>query len=129
MSTKTVLVVDDEPHIRYILHSKLGAAGYEVITAGNGDEGYELACAHVPDLVITDLQMPGSSGLELCKRLIANDATAAVPAIMLTARGHKVTPTELASTNIRDLLPKPFSVRQLLAKVEELFGVGADLAA
>jgi len=129
MSTKTVLVVDDEPHIRYILESKLRGAGFAVLTASNGRDAYDLASAHLPDLVITDFQMPASSGLELCARLTSNARTAGIPAIMLTARGHRIAPSELARTNIHELLPKPFSVRQLLAKIAELFGTQADVAA
>ena len=129
MSTKTVLVVDDEPHIRYILESKLKSAGFVVTTANNGRDAYALACENPPDLLVTDFQMPASSGLELCTRLASNPATSEIPAIMLTARGHRISPSELAKTNIRELLPKPFSIRQVLAKIAEIFGTQADIAA
>ena len=83
MPGKTVLMADDEPHIRYMLDYKLGRAGYTVITAGDGREAFELACAHHPDLIVTDYQMPGGDGLELCKRLKSNAGTASIPVLML----------------------------------------------
>ena len=123
MSGKTVLVVDDEPHIRYMLDFKLSRAGFTVISATNGREAYELACRHRPDLIVTDFQMPGADGLEFCTRLKMNADTARIPALLLTARGHKVPPSDLERTNIKALIPKPFSLRELIAQIEELVGL------
>lgn len=121
MTTQSVLIVDDEPHIRYLLESKVAAAGYDVTTAVNGVQAFEIASAACPDLLITDFQMPGMSGLELCQRLKERADTANLAAIMLTARGHKIAMGDLAKTNIMELLPKPFSIRQVLEKIEEFF--------
>ena len=128
MGDKTILVVDDEPHIRCILKFKLQQAGLSVITASNGQDAYELACKHRPDLIITDYQMPGLNGLDFCMRLMMNPDTAAIPALLLTARGHKVTPSDLARTKIHSLIVKPFSPRELLAQIGELldFSAAAD---
>lgn len=122
---KRLLVVDDETHIVHVLALKLRNAGYEVQTASDGEEGLELAtqdAEHPPDLVITDLQMPYLSGLEMCARLKKQPATSSVPAIMLTARGHALAASDLATTNIRLVLSKPFSPRQVLEEVERILG-------
>lgn len=116
---RTVLVVDDEPHIRYMLEFKLSRAGFTVITATGGKEAFELARQHRPDAMVTDFQMPGGNGLELCERLKQTPETAGIPALMLTARGYKVPPSDLARTNIVGLIPKPFSPSELIAQLQE----------
>jgi response regulator RpfG family c-di-GMP phosphodiesterase len=120
MPGTTVLVADDEPHIRHLLEYKLSRTGYRVLTASDGKAAYTLACRERPDLVITDYQMPGGDGLELSRQLKANDRTASTPVLMLTARGYKLLPSDLATTNIKSVMEKPFSPRDLLALVEEL---------
>ncbi|MCP3904431.1 MAG: response regulator [Planctomycetes bacterium] len=118
--TRTVLVVDDEPHVVHVVSFKLRHDGLTVIIANNGNRAFDLACRELPDLIITDFQMPGGSGLELATRLRKNKETAEIPLIMLTARGHRAPLAELAETNVRALLAKPFSPRHLLGKVNEL---------
>ena len=117
-----VLVADDETHILHVVSLKLRNAGYEVVTAENGEEALELALQRVPDLLITDYQMPLLTGLELCRRLKANASTAGVPALMLTAHGFSLPPEELEQTNITGVLSKPFSPREVLARVQDLVG-------
>jgi two-component system, OmpR family, alkaline phosphatase synthesis response regulator PhoP len=117
---KTILIVDDEPHIVHILRYKLERTGYRVETAEDGEEGYELAQELDPDLIVTDFQMPVLTGYEMSVKLHASDVTADTPVVMVTARGHKLSPSELAKTNIRQLMCKPFSARELLAVIEEL---------
>ncbi|MHC5113204.1 MAG: response regulator [Planctomycetota bacterium] len=119
---KTVLVVDDEPHVVHVVSFKLRHDGIHVITANSGHRAYDIACKEQPDLIITDFQMPGGSGLELATRLRKNKETSEIPLIMLTARGHRAPLAELADTNVRTLLAKPFSPRHLLGKVNELLG-------
>lgn len=125
-SKHTILVVDDEAHITHVVSLKLRNAGYEVRTAGDGEEAYELACASPPDLIITDLQMPYMSGLALCLKLKATRATAHVPAVMLTARGHALEEHDLEKTNILLVLSKPFSPRQILETVEQILSSEVD---
>lgn len=117
MATPTVLLADDEPHITHVVARKLRTAGIDVLTAEDGEEALELALTHVPQLVITDLQMPYISGIELAERLAADERTRHVPLIMLTARGYVLQPNEIEATNIRYMMSKPFSAREILEKV------------
>ena len=126
MNGKTILIVDDESPIRYMLDLKLRQAGFSVISASNGQEGYKLACEHRPDLVVSDYQMPVMDGLEFCQQLAADPETGGIPVVMLTARGHKVPPAELARTNIKCFLDKPFSTRHLIVQIKELLQLPSD---
>ena len=76
---KRILVADDEVHIVKAVSLKLTNAGYDVVTVADGQEALEAAAEHVPDLVITDCQMPRVNGFELCQRLAASEATRSVP--------------------------------------------------
>ena len=108
-----VLVVDDEAHILHVLSLKLRNAGYEVITAVDGEEGYELAIQELPNLVITDFQMPYMTGLELCRALASHPPTSHIPVLMLTARGYALDDDDLTIGNILRRGPAPalFRVR------------------
>lgn len=117
--SKKILVADDEAHILHVVSMKLRNAGFEVITAVDGEEALELCTAEMPDLLITDFQMPYLSGLDLCKRLRLQPATRDIPAMMLTARGFDIEPQEMAEAGISAVLAKPFSPREVLAKVNE----------
>lgn len=128
MSTKTVLVADDEMHVTHILSFKLQTAGINVVTANDGEEAYALACQKRPDLIITDFQMPLLNGFDMCVQLRSNALTAEIPVIMLTARGHKIEPADLARTNIQHLIAKPFSARDLLSRAAELLSIPLDAA-
>ena len=120
---KKILVVDDESHILNVVSLKLRNAGYEVLTAQDGEEAFELAVQSNPDLVITDFQMPLVSGLELCRNLKNNPITADTPALMLSARGFTISVEDMEQTNITGVLSKPFSPREILARVQELVDV------
>lgn len=121
----TILIADDEPHIRHILTDKLRSSGFLVVEARDGEEALELAVSDPPDLLITDLQMPLLSGLELCQMLRSRPRTAGVPALMLTARGHVLSPTDLANTNVREVMSKPFGARQLVETVKAIIARAA----
>lgn len=122
MSSKKILVCDDEPHILHVVSTKLRNGGYEVVTASDGQEALDSAKKLKPDLIMTDYQMPYLSGLELCAMLRNDSETASIPVIMLTARGFSLGQEDLKDTNIRKVLPKPFSPREVLASVNELLG-------
>ena len=117
---KTILVADDESHILNVVSLKLRNAGFRVLTAQDGQEALDLARQERPDLIITDYHMPILSGLEMCRRLKQDPATAAIPAIMLTARGYHLEPHDTRDSGIRRMLSKPFSPRHLLQAVTEV---------
>jgi two-component system alkaline phosphatase synthesis response regulator PhoP len=120
MATKKILVADDESHILHVVSLKLRNAGFEVLTAADGQEALELAQAQRPDLLITDYHMPQLSGLELCQKLKQDPATAGIPTIMLTARGYQLDPKDTKESGISRMLSKPFSPRNLLTAVNEV---------
>jgi len=117
---KRILVADDEVHILHVVSLKLRNAGYEVITAQDGREALELSQTELPDLIITDYQMPHLSGIELCLRLKQLPATRDIPAIMLTARGFTLDPDAMQATGIETCLNKPFSPREVLKIVDRV---------
>lgn len=123
---RLALVVDDEAHITHVVTLKLKNAGFEVVTASDGEEAFEVACREIPSIIVSDLQMPYMSGVELCKALKANPPTSKIPAILVTARGHALSAEDLADTNIREVMSKPFSPREVLAKVESILAEGAS---
>ncbi len=115
-----ILVVDDEAHIVQVVALKFRNAGLEVETAGDGDEALALVRRAPFDLVVTDLQMPTMSGIELARAMAADATLARIPVLMLTARGHLLREGEADSANIARVVHKPFSPRGLLADVMEL---------
>jgi CheY-like chemotaxis protein len=120
MESATVLLADDEAHITCVVAGKLRGAGYTVITARDGEEALELARRHTPALVITDLQMPRMSGVELARALRASPGLARTPVILLTARGYIAEADDIARTNIIRQMAKPFSAREIVRTVQEL---------
>ena len=113
-----VLVVDDDAFIRRPLEFILREEGFDPLTAVDGDDCLRKLQAGRPDLIILDVMLPRMSGLDVCRRLRQNDLK--TPVIMLTARGYVLDPGELAPTNIRYVMSKPFSAREILDKVIEL---------
>ena len=106
MSPKRIIAADDEAHILHIVSMKLRNAGYEVITAVDGEEAFDLCQTEQPDMLITDYQMPYMSGLELCKELRRGEQTKHIPALMLTARGFDIESDEMAEAGITAVLAK-----------------------
>jgi two-component system alkaline phosphatase synthesis response regulator PhoP len=113
-----ILVADDEPCITTIISKKLQNAGFDVVVAIDGQEAFDRAVAERPDLVVTDLQMPLMSGLELCARLAA-ELPEAIPVILLTAKGFELEPEQLHSLPIHRVMTKPFSLRELLDNIRD----------
>ncbi len=117
--TKRILLCDDELHILRAAEFKFKRAGYDVQCASDGQEGGEKIEQLCPDIVVTDCQMPRLSGLALAQRIRSTPATADLPVIMLSAKGFELSSEELrASYGIRALMAKPFSPRELFARVE-----------
>lgn len=119
-TTHLILVADDEAHIRSVVCAKLHSAGFATIEARDGEEALAAVRSCRPSLLITDLQMPYMTGLELCQALHDNPATAGIPVLMLTARGYRLEPADLARTSIQRVISKPFSARELLEQAKEL---------
>lgn len=111
-----VLVADDQTHIRLVVVSKLRSAGAEVVEARDGAEALARARERRPDLVITDLQMPHLSGLELAQALMIDARTSGVPVLMLTARGYSLSDDQMRGASILELMSKPFGARELLRR-------------
>jgi DNA-binding response OmpR family regulator len=113
-----ILVVEDEPAMVAGLRDNFEFEGYEVITAHDGIEGLERALEESPDLVVLDVMMPRMSGLEVCKQLRAKRAS--LPIIMLTARGQEIDKVVGLELGADDYVTKPFSIRELLARVKSV---------
>ena len=126
--SRKILVADDEAHILHIVRMKLSNAGYEVLTAVDGQEAIEIFLSEGPDLLITDYQMPGMTGLELCRQIKECGAMSVIPVVMLTSREFDIEPGEIQRAGITTILAKPFSPRELLAKVEQLLNSSATAA-
>ena len=120
MAEKKVLVVDDEIHIVYVAAIKLRNNGYEVVTATNGAEAFELACVEKPDIIVTDFQMPAMTGLELVEKIRQNEETKDIPVILLTARSFAISKEQKQDLQISECLSKPFSPRELLENIEDI---------
>ena len=120
MEGKKVLVVDDEIHIVHVVSIKLRNNGFQVIPAENGKEAFTLACEEKPDIIVTDFQMPGMTGLELVQKLRQNEVTKDIPVIMLTARSFAVEDEQKQDLQISQCLSKPFSPSELLRSIEDV---------
>lgn len=115
-----ILVADDETHVVNVIAVKLRSAGYEVLCAHDGEAALYIAMDRKPDLVITDYQMPAMNGDELCKQLLADKRTANTPVILLTGHSHRINDEPARIPNIRAMIGKPFSPRDVLNKVDEI---------
>jgi two-component system, OmpR family, phosphate regulon response regulator PhoB len=115
-----ILIVEDEEALTLLLRYNLEAAGYDVDTAARGDDADVRLKETSPDLVILDWMLPGLSGIELCRRLRAQPETRQLPIIMLTARGEESERIRGLATGADDYIVKPFSVPELVARVNAL---------
>ena len=111
----TILIIDDEPEMVRGLSDNLRFEGYRTLAATNGDEGLRLALQEVPDLILLDVMMPRMSGWDVCRQLRQRGID--VPVIMLTARGEEVDRVLGLELGADDYVTKPFSLRELLARV------------
>jgi len=117
MTAAKLLLVEDDPSLAELLQFRFENEGYDVRSTPDGDEALVLAAEDVPDLVILDWMIEGTSGIEVCRRMRRNSATAHVPIIMLTAREAEDDRIRGLDTGADDYLTKPFSPRELLARV------------
>ena len=120
MTPRKVLVVDDAVHIVHVVAIKLRNNGYEPITAGNGQEAYDLACRENPDIIIADYMMPVMTGLELLEKLRENEATRNIPFVLLTARNFAIDDVNQQRLKVSQCITKPFSPKELLRSIEDI---------
>lgn len=113
-----ILVVDDEPSILKLIRVNLERDGYEVETASDGKAALELADRLRPDLILLDVMLPELDGLAVCRALHQNPATRHIPIIMLSARGEEVDRVLGLEMGADDYITKPFSPRELLARIK-----------
>ena len=122
--TASILVGDDEADIRNLLVHVLSREGFGVTAVASGPEALAAAPGVRPDLVLLDLMLPGMQGTEVCRRMRAEPATAAVPIIMLTARGEEVDRVVGFEVGADDYVTKPFSTRELVLRIRAVLRRG-----
>jgi len=120
MKKGKVLVVDDEVNITQILEFSIGAEGFEVISAQNGEEAIEKARREQPDLIILDIMMPKIDGYEACRILKANPLTKNIPVVLLTAKGRDIDKRLGMEVGATDYIVKPFSPNKLVERIHQL---------
>jgi len=120
MTAPRLLLVEDDPALAELLEFRFRGEGYHVTVSADGDEALLLAAEEAPDLVVLDWMIEGTSGIEVCRRLRRDKATAHVPIVMLTARGAEDDMVRGLETGADDYLTKPFSPRELIARVSAI---------
>lgn len=125
---KTVLVVDDQPHIVRLIQVNLEKEGFQVVTAGDGVEGLARFREVKPDLVILDVIMPRKDGFEVLREIKADEELAETPVVMLTVKTHNADIVEGLKEGAEMYLPKPFHPKELVALVKRVMetGVGEE---
>ena len=118
MTSKTVLIVDDEAAIREMIAVALQMAGYRCLEAENAQSAHAIVVDHQPDIILLDWMMPDVSGIELARRLKRETAYADIPIIMLTARSEEDNKIQGLEAGADDYITKPFSPRELIARLK-----------
>ncbi len=121
-----VLVIEDEPDLQQVLGYNLSQAGHEVLSAERGAEGLRLAREQHPDLVLLDLMLPDISGSEVCRQLKESPETRGIPVMMLTARGEESDRVKGFEVGADDYVVKPFSVREVLLRIQAILRRSRD---
>lgn len=114
----TILVVEDEPAIAELLAVNLGFAGHDVVRASSAEAALALMASRLPDLILLDWMLPGTSGVALARQLRSEPRTRAIPIIMLTARADERDKIEGLETGADDYITKPFSPKELMARIK-----------
>ncbi|TVP59989.1 MAG: phosphate regulon transcriptional regulatory protein PhoB [Halomonadaceae bacterium] len=118
MADRTILIVDDEPAIREMIAVALEMAGYRYLEAEDALQAHALIVDERPDLILLDWMLPGTSGIELARRLKREESTAEIPIIMLTAKVEEDNRIQGLETGADDYITKPFSPRELVARLK-----------
>ena len=122
---QTILIIEDERDLAELVAFNLEKEGYRPLTAADGLAGLEAARRQLPDLIILDLMLPGMMGTEVCKLLKKQEQTAAIPVIMLTAKGDEIDRVVGFEVGADDYVVKPFSTRELILRVRAVLRRGA----
>lgn len=117
---ETVLIIDDEEDIVELIQYNLSGQGYGVLTALSGEHGISLSIAHVPDLIILDLMLPGIGGLDVAKYLRQKEETKNIPILMLTAKSSETDIITGLESGATDYMGKPFGTDMLMARVRAI---------
>jgi len=117
---QSILIVEDEPEILELLNFTMTRAGYDVMSAESAEVALTLLDQQIPEIAIIDWMLPGMSGIELSRRLRQDELTAPLPIIMLTARGEESDKLTSFASGVDDYVTKPFSPRELLARISAL---------
>lgn len=117
--SKRILVIEDQEDNRRIVRDLLASVGYETIEAVTGEEGVTAAAAHVPDLILMDIQLPGLDGYGATRRIRANPALQHIPIIAVTSYALSGDDVKAFAAGCNGYVSKPFSPRALLAKIRE----------
>jgi DNA-binding response OmpR family regulator len=120
--THKVLIVDDEPNIVVSLEFLMEREGYQVLLAADGPQAIEVIQRERPHLVLLDVMMPGKSGFEVCQAVRADEHLAGVKIVLLTAKGRDTDVAKGLALGADAYVTKPFSTKELAAKVRELLG-------
>jgi two-component system, OmpR family, phosphate regulon response regulator PhoB len=118
MTDKTILIVDDEAPIRDMLRVALEMADYRCLEAEDAQVAHSIIVDQKPDLILLDWMLPGTSGIELARRLKRDEVTAEIPIIMLTAKGEEDNKVQGLEVGADDYITKPFSPRELVARLK-----------
>lgn len=117
MST-SILVVEDEPAIQELISVNLSFAGHKVLRAFDAEQAQILIRAELPDLILVDWMLPGSSGINLARKLRSDERTRHIPVIMLTAKGSEQDKVDGLEAGADDYITKPFSPKELIARIK-----------
>ena len=117
---KRVLLVDDMKTVILTEKMMLGAEGFELATASNGEEALEQVASNPPDIVLLDMIMPKLGGIETCRRLKGNESSRHIPVIMVTTRGEEESMSAAYEAGCDDYITKPFQKGDLLSKMKAL---------
>lgn len=119
--SKKILVVDDEPDITRLVEFTLKKRGFEVLVAGDGFSGVEIAKKERPDLILMDIMMPGMNGYEACRCLKAEAETKSIPILALSAKTQRSEVEEVLRNGADGFISKPFTPSELVEKVKGVF--------
>lgn len=117
---KKVIIIEDDKRLLNQLSEKLRAESYTVITAEDGEQGWDRVRADKPDLIVLDIMLPKLDGLSLCRMVRSDAATAGIPIVMITARGHEMDKIVGLESGADDYMVKPFGLGEFLARVRAL---------